>query len=911
MDSLAKEAPGKSGIQLSAISRSSRLRPGPPPKGSMGGAVRVLAALLLASLLFPGPVLPADAAGPVKTARASMETGPGAPAPGAGNAGAGKDTAASRRNAALAAMSREEIYRGVFGKPMPAAPAQKLWMWLVVNGRSRGRILVNVPADPAGASFAAGPVLAALKGAVKPAVMKELEGAAAGGEMSAAGLVAAGLETDLDLSSFRFYVTVPPKLADTGVHSLGGGSVDPFACGAREPDPFSAYLNWSAQQEFDEPSLQAGGSDRGPLGLDLDGAANLKGWVLEGKAYWREGSGRGLSRRDVRLVHDFFHEAIRFSAGDLSFPVSGYASVMNLGGVGLSRDYSLKPHEISYPTSDYSFYLDRPVTAEIWVNGALMQALSLSAGDHDIRNFPSVTGENDVEIRILDAAGRRQTLRFSFIHDSTLLARGKDQFSVNAGLSREISDGDYEYLGDRPGLSAFYRRGLSDRLTLGGFLQALPHQAVAGCEAAAAFSLGTVSAQVAASTLEDYGQGWAGRLSFTGYDQVGGRRLPFRLGMELEYIGRDFARVTETRPANTREFNTLATIAFALPKDFELRLGGGWAVLRDSPASSSFYATGTLSWRYRQYVSTNFSLRYSEDARGKTETSAVLGVSLYFPGHNQSLTTTKAWDGDMETRYDFGDRSSSPGHVRGYVSGRTGGGRDSAKAELSATSNLGLASVSHQISEDRNECGAPTQNQTLVSLQSAFVYVDGNFAVSRPVQGGFVLVKGVGNCEGREISVNPGADGPLARSTFLGPAVLPDLVPYRLAEIKAVPRDAPLTYAPREEAPPLLPTYKSGTALYVGTEVSLFVLGSLTGPDGRPLPNLPVEISFPEHPGIPAERTFTDTKGRFRVAAPGPGPCLVRPLSSDSPYAELSFNIPHHAGDLYRAGGLVLPTAKK
>ena len=71
-------------------------------------------------------------------------------------------------------------------------------------------------------------------------------------------------------------------------------------------------------------------------------------------------------------------------------------------------------------------------------------------------------------------------------------------------------------------------------------------------------------------------------------------------------------------------------------------------------------------------------------------------------------------------------------------------------------------------------------NQSAVTLQSALVYVDGNWAVSRPVSQGFVLVKGIKNLEDSQIAINPGSDGYQAVSSRYGPAVLPSLSPYNI-----------------------------------------------------------------------------------------------------------------------------------
>ena len=873
------------------IREGSFLRTGPVrPRSASSGVLRPLQFLVLSLVFFAliqaQPLL----------AQSTSPAEPGSPSP-----------ATQAPKPVPPQMTREEIYEKVFHTPMPKIAPQRFWVYAVVNGKFCCKVEMDWAGEPTAGLFDPVPLLKVLSGMLKPEIMKSVnEAAPKAGFMDTSSLHALGIETEVDPATFRFFLRVPPRLLVRSARSLSGGRIDPFTAGGKPPEPFSAFINWSAQQQYDDPPSN-GGSERGPLGVGLDGAFQLKGWVLEGAGLYKEGNEDEWSRRDVRLVKDLAPRALRFSGGDLSYQVSGYQSVMSLGGIGVSRDYSLKPHEITYPTGDFSFYLENPSTVEIWINGVLRNTLELEAGDQDLRDFPFVSGENEVELRIRDAAGRRQTLNFSFIREAILLSRGRDRFSFNAGVMRKTIGSGYEYDGDEPGASLYYQRGLTDRFTAGGFLQARSHHAVLGCDAAMAFGFGTFQMDAAASALENYGEDWAGRLSFTSRRIDLGLIYDLRWRVYAEYLGENFATVANSAPYNRQKVKTAASTTFRLPNDLTANMGLGCDLLRDSEATESYYATAGVSWRLRQCLAAGLSARYAVDPDGRSSSEAYLGISLYWPQKGQSLTASKAWDGGVDARWDWQTSSSgNPGAARGYVSAGRDDDTDELEAGASYTSNLGRASVTHEITERRSGDGE-TFNRTLLALQSSIVFADGNFGISRPVRDSFLLVKGVENCEGRKILVNPTKNGAQAESLLFLPAVVPDLYSYRLANVRCEPEEPPLTYIPKEAYSTLFPSYKSGTVLYVGTTARFQVLGRLVDEKGEPVKELPCEIQFPKAEGGNNELTFTDSLGRFLVMAPGSGPCVIRPLSPESPYGQASFEVPVQSEGMYRAGDIILP----
>src|SRR3546814_14316688 len=91
------------------------------------------------------------------------------------------------------------------------------------------------------------------------------------------------------------------------------------------------------------------------------------------------------------------------------------------------------------------------------------------------------------------------------------LAAGLSEYSLNVGVLETRSRG-IDYSNDIA-LSGFYRRGLSDRLTLGGNFQYANKAYLVGSEIVLGTDWGTIGGDVAFSHLPAGGNGWAANFS--------------------------------------------------------------------------------------------------------------------------------------------------------------------------------------------------------------------------------------------------------------------------------------------------------------------------------------------------------------------------------------------------------------
>ena len=96
------------------------------------------------------------------------------------------------------------------------------------------------------------------------------------------------------------------------------------------------------------------------------------------------------------------------------------------------------------------------------------------------------------------------------------------------------------------------------------------------------------------------------------------------------------------------------------------------------------------------------------------------------------------------------------------------------------TGNRGLAGLSFRQAQISDNHAYNDENEMAFRFQNAVAFADGAFALFRPINGSFVMVKGEKSLENTAIGINPDYSGRFkALSTLFGPAIVPDLPTYQ------------------------------------------------------------------------------------------------------------------------------------
>lgn len=313
--------------------------------------------------------------------------------------------------------------------------------------------------------------------------------------------------------------------------------------------------------------------------------------MLENEASFGTGEGGAFRRDGTRVVYDDLPRLQRYVAGDLLPQGRGFQGVQDIAGLSVERTYGLlDPQQNVAPRGGRSFTLERESTVEAFVNGRVVRTLRLQPGTYDVSDFPFVSGANDVDVVIQDSTGRREVLSFSIFIDRTQLAPGLSEYGAYLGVATNRLGDSISYDGGFAG-SAFYRRGISENLTLGANGQFSDRGALVGVEGVWGSALGTIGGDLAVSQIDGAGAGWAVNLTYERLIQDAGGGSS--LSATVEARSRRFGAPSQLAPDNRYLLNA----AVAYNRSFGDSQFAG-VQLRYSYARDGFENEGTIRATY-------------------------------------------------------------------------------------------------------------------------------------------------------------------------------------------------------------------------------------------------------------------------------------------------------------------------
>lgn len=137
------------------------------------------------------------------------------------------------------------------------------------------------------------------------------------------------------------------------------------------------------------------------------------------------------------------------------------------GGVQFGTNFSLTPGYVTQPIPVLNGLSAAPSTVELYVNDVLRQVSEVPTGPFAIDNASILTGSGDARIVVRDLLGRETVIQQSFFTSSQLLAKGLNDWSVEAGsIRRDLGTANANY--GPKFVSGLWRRGINDSLTLEG-----------------------------------------------------------------------------------------------------------------------------------------------------------------------------------------------------------------------------------------------------------------------------------------------------------------------------------------------------------------------------------------------------------------------------------------------------------
>jgi outer membrane usher protein len=497
------------------------------------------------------------------------------------------------------------------------------------------------------------------------------------------------------------------------------------------------------------------------VGLQLFGA------LAHGTVALRES---GAVRGPTSLTWDDRDDLRRLVAGDHVVSGGLLGGGGFVGGVHLLRSFELDPYTVTAPGIDLASSVMVPSTAEIYVNGVLVERRQLPPGTFTVESLPATAGAGDAQVVIRDAFGGRHVLQRDFYRPSDLLARGLSDYHVTIGAIRErVGQASFDY--GAPAAFGRYRRGIADWLTAGTRAELGLDLASLGATATASSRLGQIELGLAASA-DGADTGAAGSLAWA----YRGRRVTastFVRGVSSRYAN------LGVRGADDRALlDGRASLGVPLSQRVSLSAELRGARLRDAGDSSRAMVRGAVNLGSGMSLSTSVARTYRDDQGPGFELFTVLSASL--GGRNRgSLSHSETTETSL-SRVDV--QRTVPERGVGARASVVHGDDRRAAAELEARTDYGEYRVGYQ----HTDSGHHTQTR----VAGGVVAIGGRAFLTPPVRRSFALVR-TGVPEAMVLLENR----PIGRTDSRGDIILTGLTPYYGNRVSIDAGDVPADYA--------------------------------------------------------------------------------------------------------------------
>ncbi|OLL32686.1 fimbrial assembly protein [Burkholderia sp. SRS-W-2-2016] len=283
----------------------------------------------------------------------------------------------------------------------------------------------------------------------------------------------AQVHVDYDANAQRLLLAVPPEW----LPGQDIGRAQGFER-VKAQSSFGGVLNYDAYTSYPQQ-----GSAYTSVWNEARLFGNFGVFTTNGVYQYNYGGGpsqrSGYTRYDTSWRYTDDERMITYEAGDFIDRSLSWSSPVRIGGVQVSRDFSVRPDVVTYPLPQYAGQAAVPTTVDLFVNGFKASSSQVNPGPFTLTNVPFVNGAGQATVVTTDALGRQVSTTVPFYVTSSLLKPGLSDYAFAAGaLRRNYGLDSFDY--GKPAGSASYRYGVSNFLTLEGHAEGAPGLAVGG-----------------------------------------------------------------------------------------------------------------------------------------------------------------------------------------------------------------------------------------------------------------------------------------------------------------------------------------------------------------------------------------------------------------------------------------------
>ena len=691
------------------------------------------------------------------------------------------------------------------------------------------------------------------------------------GYVPESAFAASGIALEFDAASLTIRLLATDEARVTRLVSLRPDVMDYSDLSAYETPGASAYVNIFGSQEV---RWAAGNSAVNEIArqISLEGAVRplgTNGPAIEGAVFADTNVQDGEVRRgEFRIVHDDVERAIRYSAGDVSFRATEFQGSPPLLGLSIERAFDqIQPLRAISPTGQRSFILQQSSRVDVFVNGIFERSIRLDPGRYDLQDFAFNSGVNDVRLVIEDTNGQRRELDFSLFSDPGLLKAGLSEFSFNAGYRRDPDVFDklaYDF--SKPSWSGFYRRGVSDWMTIGLSYQGEEGKHIAGIEASLTSQIGIISLSGSASDSLDAGSGTAASARWS-YDRLlSGQTRSHRIDVVGVTRTKKFLPLGAATTPERYRHELRARYSAPGPADTSFSLSARYAepFARTEPAEQAYGVDVS-----RRFGRVNILFRAEQQISVQEDTRIALRVTMPL-GPRQLLSGN--WDSDGNVSRlawsRFGRNTVNSWSAN--AAARRAQADFEGDFDVRFTANRFEAGLDHTYTDFLDTTRPATQNSR-ATVGTSFAIASTGYAFGRPIYDSFAIVKRHSSLSKTRILVDNGPSGPAAIADNLGPAVVSTIDSYIGRRLKWEAEAPPVAYDMGDTERDVFAYFRSGIGFTAGSDASLTAIGVALTDSGEPVRLTAGIIQPTDGRDFPGIQTFTNARCRFAAQSMEPG----------------------------------------
>ncbi|WP_213797649.1 fimbria/pilus outer membrane usher protein [Klebsiella aerogenes] len=501
---------------------------------------------------------------------------------------------------------------------------------------------------------------------------------------------------------------------------------------SREQEYLQAISTPGLLFNYDSYSLASSAGDRttststefrffGPAGVFSNNAVIRQNWSSR-----RDDSQQGYIRYDSLWKYSDPENMLSYQAGDVVSNALTWSSSVRLGGIRLSRNFSVRPDLVTYPLLNLSGSAAVPSSVDLFINGYKASSTQINGGPYTLTNVPYISGAGEATIVTTDALGRQVSTSVPFYVSNTLLRQGLSDFDFTLGALRNnygIKNADY----GAGAISAIYRYGLTNWLTLSMHTedrQGLTNGGVGSDIAIGA--LGTLS--LSASTSKGDGQGDQYSAGYSYYGNI--------WGINYQHIQRseNFANLSSYR----------STVTLSRQSDQATLSLSPWGKILGSFSLGYFDIQAqddsrtrlmNLSWSRSLWRNSSFNISINRDLQANTY-SSMMQITIPFDSFGSlQLSSQRASSGEWGQNVAYNRSAPADGGLGWNLAHPVTGDRYS-QADLTWVNDVSTLSGGYY--------GSQHDNQGWFEAAGSVVLMDSSLFFARRISDAFIVVSTAG-----------------------------------------------------------------------------------------------------------------------------------------------------------------------